>query len=75
MSAVRKPTFKELLKRHNITYMEFYEYCDNVPTEDISIMYRHNRCTKSGAQKMLAFINKWAGTSYTIDDVFIEKML
>jgi hypothetical protein len=74
MSEAKNPTLKELLKRHNISFEEFYEFCDEVPTEDISIMYKHNRCTKTGVQRMLAFINKWAGTSYTIEDIFIERM-
>jgi hypothetical protein len=73
MSEAKKPTLKELLKRHDITYIEFYEFCQ-VPTEDISIMYRHNQGTKTRIQRMLAFINDRAKTSYTIDDIFIEKM-
>jgi hypothetical protein len=73
MPEISKPTLKELLKRHDITYAEFYQLCQ-VPTEDIHIMYRHNRGTKMRIQKMLAFINEWAKTSYTIDDIFVDKM-
>lgn len=68
-----KPTLKELLKRHDISYAEFYQFCQ-VPTEDLSIMYKHNRGTQTHLEKMLAFINDWAKTSSTLDDIFIEKM-
>jgi hypothetical protein len=73
MPKTSKPTLKELLKRHNISYAAFYEFCQ-VLTEDISVMYRHNRCTKASLEKMLAFINDCAKTSYTVDDIFVERM-
>jgi hypothetical protein len=70
----REPTLKELLARHNIPYTEFYEFCLEVPTEDISMMYNHHTCTRPGIQKMLNFINQRAKTSYTTKDVYIAKM-
>jgi hypothetical protein len=74
MPEEKKPTLKDLLKRHDISYEEFYEFCQ-VPTEDISVMYRHNWGTKTRIEKMLTFINDWAKTLYTIDDIFIERIL
>jgi hypothetical protein len=70
----KKPTLKELLARHNIAFTHFYEYCMEVPTEDINMMYNHHTCTRTGILKMIAFINKQAGTAYTPEDVYIAKM-
>ena len=70
----RKPTLKELLARHTIAYTEFYEFCLEVPTEDISVMYWHRTCTQPGIHKMLKFLNQRAGTAYTPEDVYIKKM-
>jgi hypothetical protein len=70
----RKSTLKELLERHSIPYTEFYEFCMEVPTEDIHMMYNHHTCTRPGIQKMLKFVNDRAKTAYTLDDVYIVKM-
>ena len=70
----KKPTFKEILQRHAITYFYFYEHCMNVPTEDINALYNHNVCVRSRGEQMIAFLNKEAGTSYTLDDIYLAKM-
>jgi hypothetical protein len=74
MDVEKKLTLKELLERHNIPYTEFYEFCLEVPTEDIHVMYRYHTCTRPGIEKMLTFINKRANTVYTPEDVYITKM-
>lgn len=70
----QKPTLKELLERHNISYEEFYERCLEVPTADIKMMYQYHICTKAGLQKMIEFINRRAGTLYKVEDVEVAKM-
>lgn len=74
MPEQKKSTFRELLEKHRISYNCFYEQCLEVPTEDITVMYHHHTCTRSGIEKMLSFINKQAGTMYTIEDVYIVKL-
>jgi len=70
----KKPTLKALLERHTIPYTEFYEFCMEVPTEDITMMYKNHLCTKPGILKMLKFLNERAGKAYTPEDVYIVKM-
>ena len=69
-----KPTIKELLDRHNITYFEFYEHCTDVPSDVIDVMYKQNTCIRKHGERMIAFINREAGTSYTLDDVFTKEV-
>jgi len=74
MAEEKKPTLKELLERHNISYLEFYEHCVEVSTEEINATCNHNVCTRTGITKMIAWVNKHANTSYTIEDVYVEEM-
>ncbi len=69
-----KPTFKELLEKHDIDFHYFYENCLEVPTEEISIMYTSSICTRSGIAKMLIWVNNHAHTSYTTEDIYIAQM-
>ena len=74
MAQEEKPTFRELLARHNISYLEFYQQCLEVPTEDINVLYNHDLCTQSGLTNMIAWVNKHVNTSYTIEDVYVKEM-
>jgi predicted nuclease of predicted toxin-antitoxin system len=67
----RKPTFKDLLERHNIPYEEFYLNCMNVPTEDIRILYENNLCAITFLERMLRCLNLMADQNYTAEDVYV----
>ena len=68
------PTFKELLEKHHISYMAFYEGCISVPTLDIDALYHHNQALSHNLQKMIDHLNKMTGQSYTVKDVFTERV-
>lgn len=70
----RKPTFKELLEKHRITYFYFYEHCLHVSTAEIDAIYRDSVATRGGIEKAIAFINEEAGTNYTLADIHMEKI-
>jgi len=69
-----KPTFKELLDRHHISFSQFYETCVTVPTEDIAALYHYDMCLASNLQKMIAHVNTLTQQSYTPEDVHIKQM-
>ena len=69
-----KPTFKELLDRHHISFSQFYETCVMVPTEDIAVLYHYDMCLARNLQKMIAHVNSLTQQSYTTEDVYIKQM-
>ena len=74
MPESKKYTLKELLEKHDIAYVELYEFCDKARTEHIQMLYSHNVCTKEALPNIVDFINKWAGTQYTTEDVYVERI-
>jgi len=61
MSERGKYTLKELLAKHNIEYVELYEFCEEVRTEHLQMLYSHNVCTKEALQNVVKFINSRQG--------------
>jgi hypothetical protein len=74
MSGDKKPTFKDLLEKHHISFSQFYETCIRVPTEDINVLYLYNACFAPNLQRMITHLNLLAQQSYTVEDVYVEQM-
>jgi len=74
MARENKPTFKELLDQHRITYFYFYAHCLRVPTTEIDAIYRDSVATRGGIEKAIAFLNEEVGTNYTLEDIHMEKI-
>lgn len=55
--------------------LELYEFCEEVRTEHMRMLYKRNVCTKDGLQNVVKFINSWAGTQYTPEDVYVEWLV